>query len=100
MAPKRGDVVAFVYPDDRSKKFIKRIEALPGDTITRADGTQQVVPHGFVYVLGDNRDHSLDSRQLGFIPLGDVVAKVRQVYYWSGVRGIVWERIGVTIGSP
>lgn len=99
MAPKKGDVVIFVNPDNRSKKFIKRIEALPGDTITRADGAKEVVPHGFAYVLGDNREHSLDSRQFGFIPLSDVIAKVRQVYYSSGARGILWGRIGATVGS-
>lgn len=99
MAPKKGDVVIFVNPDDRSKKFIKRIEALPGDTVTNADGTKKEVPHGFIYVLGDNREKSYDSRQFGFIPLRDVVGKVRQVYFSSGARGILWGRIGVTIGN-
>jgi signal peptidase I len=99
MAPKKGDVVIFVYPDDRSKKFIKRIEALPGDAITYADGTKKEVPHGFVYVLGDNRQNSIDSRQFGFVPLGDVIAKVRQVYFSSGTDGIRWSRIGAPVGS-
>ena len=98
MAPKKGDVVIFANPDDRSKKFIKRIEALPGEIITYADGTKAQVPHGNVYVLGDNRENSIDSRQFGFIPLRDVVGKVRQVYFSSGINGILWERIGVTIG--
>jgi signal peptidase I len=99
MPPKKGDVVIFVSPDDRSKKFIKRIEALPGETIDSADGTKKEVPHGYIYVLGDNRSNSYDSRQFGFIPLRDVVGKVRQVYFSSGINGILWERIGVTIGS-
>jgi signal peptidase I len=99
MAPKRGDVVIFVYPDDRSMTFIKRIEALPGDIVTITDGTKKEVPHGYVYVLGDNRENSRDSRQFGFIPLRDVIGKVRQVYFSKGINGIVWERIGVTIGS-
>jgi signal peptidase I len=80
MSPKKGDLVIFVYPDDRSKIYIKRIEALPGETTTSADGTKTKVPHGFVYVLGDNRQNSYDSRQFGFVPLSDVIAKVRQVY--------------------
>jgi signal peptidase I len=99
MAPHKGDVVTFIYPDDRSKKFIKRIEGLPGDVITYADGTQKEVPHGFVYVLGDNREHSHDSRQFGFIPLSDVIAKVRQVYFSSGAEGVRWSRIGASVGS-
>lgn len=99
MAPKRGDVVIFVNPDDRSKKFIKRIEALPGEIIAAADGIKKTVPHGYVYVLGDNLANSYDSRQFGFIPIRDIVGKVRQVYFSSGINGILWERIGVTIGS-
>jgi signal peptidase I len=97
IAPQRGDVVTFVYPDDRSKRYIKRIEALPGETITSSDGTRKEVPHGFVYVLGDNRANSYDSREFGFVPLSDVVAKVRQIYYSSGADGIRWNRIGAVV---
>ncbi len=96
MAPKNGDIIVFMYPDDRSKVFIKRIEGLPGDTVTLIDGTQERVPHGSVYVLGDKREQSLDSRSFGFVPLRDVIGKVRQVYYSSGDEGIRWKRIGTT----
>jgi len=91
---RKGDIVIFVFVDDRSKRYIKRIEALPGDAVTLPDGTRQTVPHGSVYVLGDNRAHSHDSRQFGFVPLSDVIAKVRQIYYSSGTEGIRWNRIG------
>jgi signal peptidase I len=84
MSPQKGDIITFVDPDDRSKKFIKRIEALPGDSFTDTDGIKKQIPHGFIYVLGDNRDHSLDSRQFGLIPLRDVIGKVRQIYYSPG----------------
>jgi signal peptidase I len=94
MAPGKGDVVILIYPDDRSKKYIKRIEALPGETITLADSSRKEVPHGFVYVLGDNRQSSFDSRQFGFVPLTDLIGKVRQVYFSTGPDGIRWERIG------
>lgn len=97
IAPQKGDVVTFVYPDDRSKKYIKRIEALPGEIVIGADGTRKEVPHGLVYVLGDNRAHSYDSREFGFVPLSDIIAKVRQVYYSSGPDGIRWNRIGSVV---
>jgi signal peptidase I len=80
MSPKKGDIVIFINPDNRSIKFIKRIEALPGDEYLDTDGTKKQIPHGFVYVLGDNKDHSVDSRQFGLIPLRDIIAKVRQKY--------------------
>jgi signal peptidase I len=44
MAPKKGDIIVFVYPDDRSKVFIKRIEGLPGDMIVRPNGVKEQVP--------------------------------------------------------
>jgi signal peptidase I len=97
MAPKKSDIVIFVYPDDRSKMYIKRVDALPGDTITMPDGTRQEVPHGFIYVIGDNRENSIDSRHFGFIPIGDVVGKARQVYFSSGSGGIRWSRIGTPL---
>jgi signal peptidase I len=84
MSPQKKDIVIFAFPDDRSKKFIKRIEALPGDLFTDTDGIKKQIPHGFVYVLGDNRGNSLDSRQFGLIPLRDVIGKVRQIYYSPG----------------
>jgi signal peptidase I len=80
MSPQKGDIVIFIYPDNRSQKFIKRIEALPGDTYRDADGIEKQIPHGFAYVLGDNRDRSVDSRQFGLIPLRDIIGKVRQKY--------------------
>jgi len=98
IAAKKGDIIVFVYPDDRSKIFIKRIDGLPGDVIILTNGKKERVPHGMIYVIGDNKEQSIDSRVFGFIPLNDVVGKVRQIYYSSGDEGIRWNRIGIVLG--
>jgi signal peptidase I len=99
MPLKKGDIVLFVYPDDRSKIFVRRIEGLPGDPIIRPNGAKEQVPHGMIYVLGDNKEHSIDSREFGFIPLSDVIGKVRQIYYSSGDDGVRWNRIGTVLNG-
>jgi len=105
--PKRGDIVVYNYtsPEDSKKVFlIKRITALAGETIKiRKSGvyingkklnenpfnaikTESVsdfgpfnVPKDTVFVLGDNIAHASDSRQLGPVPLKDVVGKMIKI---------------------
>lgn len=58
---------------------IKRVAAMPGEPVpaVMAGVTgEDVVPPGSVVVLGDNLEHSIDSRHHGFLPLGKVLAKV------------------------
>jgi signal peptidase I len=129
---RRGDLVAFLYPEDIRETYVKRVVGIPGDRIRLVDKqvirnghrliepyTQHVdaatdayrddfptrpeyfttprgramfdqyvhdgqvtVPPGALFVMGDNRDNSSDSRYWGFVPRDYVVGKPLLVY-WS-----------------
>ena len=128
---RRGDVVVFVQPNNRTTIYIKRILGLPGDTVefkgadvwvngksiggeksesglaysvtwdpnvqVRAD-SKVTVPNGMVFCVGDNRDHTNDSRNFGPVPIVDIIGKVKQV--WLSPRpegGFRWDRIGTVL---
>ena len=114
-AVERGDVAIFVYPDDRTQYHVKRIVALPGDTVAieagrllvdgapspqvpagdpSIDMAERTVAPGHVFVLGDNLGASRDSRHFDDVPLSDVVGRPRQVWFSHGERGVRWDRIG------
>ncbi len=106
-APHTGDIVIVKPPNDPEKKYIKRVIAGPYDSPslyiqnakTYVDGVQLdepyikekmeqdyesvVVPEGKIFVMGDNRNWSKDSRDpdVGFIPIENVVGKA-EVIFW------------------
>jgi signal peptidase I len=61
---------------------------------TQANDAEFTVPPGQVFVLGDNRSESADSRQFGTVPLQDVVGKARQIWFSIGENGVRWSRLG------
>ncbi len=108
--PRRGDVIVFRAPLQEDRDYIKRIIGLPGDKVlvkddrvyinnkllsepylpqttwTRdsyylRDGQLKIVPPGTYVVMGDNRDHSSDSREWGPVPFGNIVGRV-WLRYW------------------
>lgn len=115
--PQRGDVIVFRYPNDESQFFIKRVIAMPGETIKIHDGKITIIneqnPEGFIldeseylpnthtqgttnitlkwdeyFVMGDNRSSSLDSRIFGPIKQYEIIGRA-----W--IRGWPFNRMTV-----
>lgn len=135
---KRGDIAIFVYPNNRTIYYIRRIIGLPGDRVRvrgdevwvngqsltlanvdtpggvrvtehagkrqwqviwapakdRPPEVEMRVPAGRVFVLGDNRTATRDSRNFGTVSLRDVIGKARQVWFSRGADGVRWKRLG------
>lgn len=107
--PQRGDIIVFTPPGESpdSEPYIKRIIGLPGDQVSIRDGgvyingqrlnepyalgptmyrgfaasQDFVVPRGDVFVLGDNRNNSSDSRVFGPVPISNIIGKA-WIAYW------------------
>lgn len=56
-----------------------------------------VVPAGQVFLMGDNRNLSEDSRVFGPVPLRDVVGRLRQVWFSAADGKVRWKRMGVVL---
>jgi signal peptidase I len=102
-APARGDVVVFAFPKDLKRTFVKRVIAAEGETVELRDNKvfvngnaiqepyvkpgdyppygPETVPVGKVFVLGDNRRESEDSREWGLLPKNYLLGKALLLYY-------------------
>lgn len=120
MPPKRGDIVLFLEPGQGNVIYAKRVVGLAGDTVEGTDEAVKLngqnlkepfvlagraasdddidafgpvtVPPGTVFVMGDNREHSYDSRHFGAVPMQSVRGRTLFIY-WSKVHS----RIGRSV---
>jgi signal peptidase I len=110
---RRGDLIAFHFPRDRTVVFIKRLIGMPQDHLRIKNGKlilnsqsvnevyvrlsnvqgvprdfplktgtpngELIVPANAVFVLGDNRDYSYDSRSWGFVALPQIIGVAREI---------------------
>ena len=98
----RGDIIVFHFPMNPEEELIKRVIGLPGDHISVRNGTvfvndqalnepyiaaspnyagDWVVAEGELFVLGDNRNNSNDSKDWGLLPAKNVVGKAVLIYW-------------------
>lgn len=104
--PRPGEIVVLRPPTDPTRNYVKRVVAVAGQTVaihggrvyvdgrflrepylhaaTEGEYRPQVVPPGDVFVLGDNRENSEDSRAFGFVPVRNLVGRAVLIYWPPG----------------
>jgi signal peptidase I len=116
--PERGDIVLFESPDGAEEPLIKRVVGLPGETLELRDGVlfvdgkkveepylrrracvrgmprtcsfgPKTVPRGHVFMMGDNRTNSLDSRFFGPVPEEDLIGESLFRFWPPGRVGLL-----------
>jgi signal peptidase I len=75
--PERGDIVTLI-PPHADVLYVKRVIGLPGDTL-HSEGNTITVPAGKLFVMGDFRNNSEDSRYWGFADESSVMGKVTAI---------------------
>lgn len=110
----RGDIVVFWYPQDPNKSFVKRVIGLPGELVEIRKGkvyingqlleepylsaernqstlnySQRRVDDHYFFVMGDNRDNSLDSRTWGLVPEKYIYGKAFFRYWRPSNLGMI-----------
>lgn len=126
--PQRGDIIVFKYPKEPERMFIKRIVGIGGDIIeiknkqlyinnalvdesyiihtdskietsVRDNFGPFVVPQNKIFVMGDNRDQTFDSRFLGVVDVKDIQGKTINIYFsWDKeANSPRWNRLGIKI---
>lgn len=126
-APARGEVIVFHPPNFPTENYIKRIIGLPGDTVDIANGKIDVngveisepylnslpsdtttvinlppkvkVPAGQYFVLGDNRNHSSDSREWGLLPKANIIGRTWLVVLPIHDFGFVFDPAYAGVGN-
>ena len=117
----RGDVIVFPSPLEPEDDYIKRVIGLPGDRVAiyggavyvngqpliepyiaeqpRSDLAEFIVPESYVYVMGDNRNESSDSRSWGPLKIDEIIG--RAIFrYWPFTNMGVVEHPDLALASP